>query len=162
MPSKISLPNHQSGLSLIEVLVAIVVISFGLLGVASMQITGIKNNQSAYYRSTATFLGYDMLDRMRANKKALIAGSYDTGGSFVNGKLTPGSASAMVDIDKEEWLTALGNQLPSSKAKIEAAAGASTLRVTIQWNDARGTGGGTTQSLSVETQGCAIGESCVF
>lgn len=162
MTTQTHYPVQQSGLSLIEVLVAIVVISFGLLGVASLQITGIKNNQSAYYRSTATILGYDMLDRMRANKKALIAGSYDTGGNFLNGKLTPGSASTMVDIDKEEWLTSLGNQLPSSKAKIEAASGANTLRVTIQWNDARGTGGGTTQSMSVETQGCAAGDSCVF
>ena len=161
---KKTVPNlqHQHGLTLIEVLVAIVLIAFGLLAVASMQITGLKNNQSAYYRTTATVLAYDMLDRMRANKKALIAGSYDTGGSFVDGITTPGSYSTMVQRDKQEWLTQIGNSLPSGKGKVEAAANADTLRVTIQWDDQRGSGGSSTQFLSIDTQGCAAGETCYF
>ena len=81
--------SDQHGLTLIEVLVAIVLIAFGLLAVASMQITGLKNNQSAHYRATATVFAYDILDRMRANKKALVAGSYHTGGSFIDGITHP-------------------------------------------------------------------------
>jgi len=154
--------HRQSGITLLEVLISIVIIAFGLLGVAAMQITGLKNNQSAYYRATANILAYDMLDRMRANKKGIINGSYDTGGNFLDGKTTPGSMGSMVQTDKELWLTQLGNHLPGSKGKIEAAANTAVLRVTIQWNDERGIGGGTSQSLSVETQGCTSGETCYF
>lgn len=154
--------KQQSGLTLLEVLIAILIIAFGLLGVASIQITGIKNNQSAYYRATANILAYDMLDRMRANKKGLINGSYDSAGSFLDGKTSPGSSSTMAEKDTQLWLTQLGNQLPSSKGKIEAAANASVLRVTIQWNDSRAIGGSNTQTLSVETQGCSSGETCYF
>jgi type IV pilus assembly protein PilV len=59
--------TRQSGFSLIEILIAIVIASIGLLGLASMQATGLKNNQSAYQRSQATVLAYDYADRMRAN-----------------------------------------------------------------------------------------------
>ena len=57
----------QSGFTLIEILVAIVILSIGLLGVASLQVQGLKNNQSAYLRTQAAILAYDMADRMRTN-----------------------------------------------------------------------------------------------
>lgn len=148
---------RQSGLSLIEVLVAIVIISFGLLGVAALQVTGLKNNQSAYLRSTATVLAYDMLDRMRTNKKALIAGDYNTGGAFWNyADNAPTSTTTMKDADLKDWLQILDKQLPSGKAKIEASANATTLRISIQWDDTRGTNksGSETKTLTIEAQGC--------
>ena len=58
----------QRGATLIEVLVAMLVLSIGLLGLAGMQMTALKSNQSAYYRSQATVLAYDIIDRMRANR----------------------------------------------------------------------------------------------
>lgn len=160
-------PSRQSGLTLIEVLVAIVIISFGLLGVAALQLTGLKNNQSAFNRSTANILAYDMLDRMRANKAALIAGSYNTGGIFWDyATNAPGSTTVMKDADIKDWLLALQKRLPSGKGKIEAAASATVLRVTIQWDDTRGTNttGSETKSLSVEAQGCGTdaATACYF
>jgi len=157
----------QFGLTLIEVLVAIVIISFGLLGVAGLQLTGLKNNQSAFNRSTANILAYDMLDRMRANKAALIAGNYNTGGSFWDyATNAPASTTAMKDADIKDWLLALQKRLPSGKGKIEAAASATVLRVTIQWDDSRGTNttGSETKSLSVEAQGCGTdtATACYF
>lgn len=160
-PLSKSTSHTQAGLSLVEVLVSIVVISFGLLGVASLQITGLKNNHSALYRTTATVLAHDMLDRMRANKSAMIAGSYDTGGSFKGGSDAPSTPSTMVQRDMKDWLTTIDKRLPSGKGKIEATAGSSVLRITIQWDDQRGTGG-STNSMSIETQGCASGETCYF
>jgi type IV pilus assembly protein PilV len=56
-----------AGFTLIEVLVAMVVLTVGLLGLAGLQATSLKNSQNAYYRSVATQLAYDMADRMRAN-----------------------------------------------------------------------------------------------
>lgn len=63
--------RKQSGLSLIEVLIAIVISSIGLLGLAGMQATGLQNNHSAYHRSQATVLAYDIADRMRSNVDAV-------------------------------------------------------------------------------------------
>ena len=57
----------NSGFTLIEVLIAMLILAVGLLGLAGMQITGMRNNLSAYNRSLATQLAYDMADRMRAN-----------------------------------------------------------------------------------------------
>ena len=163
-------PSHkhrkQAGLSLIEILVAIIIISFGLLGVAALQVTGLKNNQSAFNRSTANVLAYDMLDRMRANKGALIAGSYNTGAFWDYATNAPPSTSTMKDSDLNDWLLAISKRLPSGKGKIEAAANASVLRVTIQWDDTRGTNtsGSETKTLSVEAQGCGTdtAAACYF
>ena len=52
---------------MLEVLISIVVIAFGMLGVAGLQAYALKNNQSASYRSVATVLATDLVDRMRAN-----------------------------------------------------------------------------------------------
>jgi len=57
----------QSGVSLIEVLVALVLISIGLLGISASQLTSLKLTLSAYQRSQATVLANDIADRLRAN-----------------------------------------------------------------------------------------------
>ncbi len=62
--------KNETGFTLIEVLVAVVILAVGLLGVAGLQARGLRNNLSAYQRSQATQLTYDMTDRMRANKAA--------------------------------------------------------------------------------------------
>ena len=58
----------QSGSSLIEVLVAIVIMSIGLLGLTALQTTAMKNNHSALLRTQVTILSYELVDLMRANK----------------------------------------------------------------------------------------------
>jgi type IV pilus assembly protein PilV len=59
--------KNQHGFTLIEVLIATLVMTVGILGVAAMQMVSFQTNQSAYARSHATFLAQDMFDRMRAN-----------------------------------------------------------------------------------------------
>jgi type IV pilus assembly protein PilV len=56
------------GFTLIEVLVAIVVLAFGLLGFALLQTMSVRFTQSANYRTQATNLAYDLIDQMRANR----------------------------------------------------------------------------------------------
>ena len=68
--------TRAGGFTLVEVLIALVVLSIGLLGLAGLQSTGLRFNQSATMRSHATQLAYDMSDRMRANIAAADAGSY--------------------------------------------------------------------------------------
>ena len=69
---------RQKGFTLLEVLVAVLVLAIGLLGLAGLQATSLRVNQSASMRSQATNLAYDMADRIRANRGAALAGSYDS------------------------------------------------------------------------------------
>lgn len=69
----------QKGSSLIEVLVAVVIISVGLLSVAALQLNALKSNNGSYLRSQASFLAYDLADRMRAVPDASASGVYDDG-----------------------------------------------------------------------------------
>lgn len=61
---------------MLEMLVALVVISVGLLAVATLQTRGQQFNYRAYLRTQAVFLAYDMMDRMRANDDEARRGSY--------------------------------------------------------------------------------------
>lgn len=102
--------RRQTGFTLLEVLVALVIISIGLLGVAMLQMNGLKNNHSAFYRSQASILAYQMLDSLRANRKEVDSGNY-------NIKLTDSdpSGSAIYVTDIVNWRTALVRSLPSGK-----------------------------------------------
>ncbi|SEG76887.1 type IV pilus modification protein PilV [Marinobacterium lutimaris] len=69
--------NRQSGSTLIEVLIAMFVIAVGLLGVAGMMTYTTKGNHSAYLRSQASFLAYDLADAMRASPADFLDGGFD-------------------------------------------------------------------------------------
>lgn len=69
---------NQDGFSLLEVLIAVVVVSVGFLATARMQIEGLRSSQSAYYSSQATFMMRDVADRMRANPEGIALGYYKT------------------------------------------------------------------------------------
>lgn len=58
------------GVSLVESLVALAVLSAGLLGVAALQVSGLRANGGAYYRTQATALAADLAERIRANPAA--------------------------------------------------------------------------------------------
>lgn len=66
----------QRGIGLIEVLIALIVISLGTLISARMQISGLQNAQDTHYQSQATFIISEMKDRMRNNPEGLAAGDY--------------------------------------------------------------------------------------
>lgn len=65
--------NKNTGFTLIEVLIAMLVLGVGLLGLAGLQATSLSSSQSAYNRSQATELAYDLADRMRANMAEVTA-----------------------------------------------------------------------------------------
>jgi len=73
-----SQPNlKQSGVGLIEVLIAIVILSIGFLAAAKMQVQGMRYSQNAYYLSQGNFMLRDMTDRMRANVQGVADGNYN-------------------------------------------------------------------------------------
>ena len=66
----------ERGYTLIEVLIAMLVFSLGLLGMAGLQIAGLKQNQNAYVRSQALVAAGDIADRMRSNLAGVNADNY--------------------------------------------------------------------------------------
>lgn len=136
------------GFTLIEVLVTLLVLSIGLLGLAALQASSIKFNQSAYMRTQATILAYDILDRMRANRVAANAGSYATSSAnsasdyttSCNGTGANCTAPQIASHDLREWKTTIESTLPGSTAQISQtpASGTGVIHnVTIRWIDDR-------------------------
>lgn len=105
-------PAENDGFSLVEVLVTLVILSFGLLGMASLQSHALKNNNGAYYASQATILAQDIADRMRANRVAALNGQYDVG--FGDHLLAPVAEpdASLAERDIAAWLAHLRQSLP--------------------------------------------------
>lgn len=72
----ISPVKNQQGVGLIEVLVALVIVSFGVLGMAGLQLTGMKHGTNGFTRSKALILTENMATRMRINTTGVLNGAY--------------------------------------------------------------------------------------
>ncbi|HAN56512.1 MAG TPA: type IV pilus modification protein PilV [Betaproteobacteria bacterium] len=139
---------HQKGFTLLEVLVAIVVLSIGLLGLAGLMASSVRNNHSAYQRTQAAWLAYDMVDRMRANRAYAVTLATD-----YNVALGSASASAnLAGTDVTDWKTALSTTLPAGDGSVVVNGTTGAATVIVQWNDARGTGGNSAQQVRVDSQ----------
>ena len=134
--------NNKAGFTLIEVLIAMVILAIGLLGLAGLQATGLKNNQSAYYRSQATQMAYDIADRMRAN--VATANNYlttfmDPADATLQADCETVSATCtpadMAENDLFEWNTALTDTLPSGTGSITLSGNVFT--ITVSWTESR-------------------------
>lgn len=107
--------RQQDGVTLLEILVAILIISFGLLGTAGLQAVGLKASVSANQRTAATLLAYDAADRMRANMVGVAAGNYHnyTVTQNTNCLASAGCTPAqMAQHDMYEWNAAIAAALP--------------------------------------------------
>ena len=138
---KTSTIKWQSGFTMLEVLVAIVVLSFGLLGLAGLQADGLRNNTSAYLRTQANLLAYDMLDRMRANLQGVENGNYDdllgTTPSDPACISSGCSIAQMADHDAYEWSQKLSEILPEGQGRVIGSGIGSIFTITVMWDDRR-------------------------
>lgn len=132
----------QRGFTLIEVLITLLILSIGLLGLAGLQMTALKLNDSAERRSQATILAYDILDRMRANRSAAESGSYNIttatspAAASCVGASANCSATDMKNYDLYEWRQALAQRLPAGSGEISTSSGTPpTVTIKVQWND---------------------------
>lgn len=140
----------QRGYTLLEVLVALVVLSIGLLGIGKLMIVASRSNDSAYLRSQATSLAYGMFDAMRSNRLTALTGAYNV--SPVSGLSNPGFSCAgttcsnaqIAQYDLYKWQGALTQALGSSgdgtitttNVTDPVSGSQQTLAViTVQWND---------------------------
>lgn len=145
-------PRRIAGFSLIEVLIALVILSVGLLGIAAMVSVSLKAKDSSYMQTQATSLAQGILDRMRANHGAAETGNYNTNYSSsytapacVGAAVAPCTAAQMATFDLADWKANIANTLPkfssgtSAQGKITTVAVAQLTQVTIsiRWNDQR-------------------------
>lgn len=138
-----------AGVGLIEVLIAVLVMAIGLLGIAALQATGLRNSQSALERSQAVISSYAILDAMRANLPAARSGAYNTGLVCT----PPVAGGSLVVNDQARWIQSVQDALgETSCGEIQcvaiAGSDARNCTVTVQWNDARGTEGAEEQETT--------------
>ena len=149
------------GFTMLEILIALLVLSIGLLGVAGLQTMGLRYSQSAYVRSQVTALVDDLADRMRANPGGVINGAYDNFGTASTLPTDPGCiASAngctpanLAIYDKLQWVALVKGRLPEGvTAKVERIATTNDFDITLSWTDVAITSGSMTQTLKVRVQ----------
>lgn len=128
-----SLPGHargrtrpQSGFTLIEVMIAVLVLSIGLLGISALQALGLRSSYGAYLGSQATLLAYDMSDRIRANPNFAAAYRVDC-------EANPVPANALAAADVAEWCNSLASLLPSGTGSV--GGDLNRFEINVSWRD---------------------------
>ena len=168
--------RSQNGFTLIEAMIAVVVFSFGLLGVAGVMIVSVKNNHNGYLRSQATFLAHSIVETMRMNSWELwrnnYNGNYGNPSSIVNlSSLCTAaapcncSAGGVANRDTQQWSNMIIQTLPNGKGSIQCvptvamtSPGACNLAdepylgictVTVSWDESNETNASSTQQVVV-------------
>jgi type IV pilus assembly protein PilV len=124
--------GRQRGFSLIELLVAVLVMGIGVLGVTALQLVSLQNNRAALVRAEAVQLAYDMMDRIRANPEGNPAGAAYGGLGIGDGPPNPPgsycrtaacSPAQMVAFDQAIWKCMLGSHIDTAVCTDMFAAG---------------------------------------
>ena len=127
-------PQGMAGVSMIEVLISIVILAFGLLGIASMQMLALRNSQVALERSQATVQTYAILDAMRANIAVARIGGYNLTEMTC---AVPDTAGTLASNDLHNWVGMLKGSLGASACAAIDCSGVEC-EITVQWDDSRG------------------------
>jgi type IV pilus assembly protein PilV len=125
---------------MIEVLITILIFAFGMLALSGLQARALVFSQSSLYRSQATALTDDIIDRMRADRGNAKANKWDT--DLGDDPASSFTSSAIYDVDRKDWKQTVGQLLPAGRASIDVTADVVT--IVIQWDDSRGREGAQT------------------
>ena len=170
--------SYQRGFSMIELLVAVLVMGVGVLGVTGLQMVSLQNNRDALVRTEALQLAYNILDRIRVNPGTGVPGANYDGIAFDDNPTAPAdcvanncSAAQMVNFDLSLWKCALGGHstetvctdirgnnllpaitdqpgLPDGNGQIDVD-GAGVITVSVRWSGF----GDAQQTIVIESQG---------
>ncbi|MDA1073997.1 MAG: type IV pilus modification protein PilV [Proteobacteria bacterium] len=170
--------RQMGGYTLMEVLVAVLVMGVGVLGITGLQMLSLQNNRAALMRTEAVQQAYDMLDRIRANPGVGAAGvAYggldmgDAPPSAQNCVSNNCSPAQMVQFDQAMWKCSLGiwktdatcvglvddeilrsaQQQPgliNGDGSVVVDGSSGVISVTVQWSD-----GQQTRSVTIDSQG---------
>jgi len=167
--------TRSAGFSMIELLVAVLVMGIGVLGITGLQLVSLQNNRGALLRGEAVQLAYDIMDRIRANP----GGNYD-GLALGAGPTAPTNCNAgtcteaeMAVFDRAVWKCALGNYnadaactalraanvlpsittqpgLPSGDGSIAVDGGTGMVTISVRWQEPNAANATT---ISIQSQG---------
>ncbi|MBB1088047.1 type IV pilus modification protein PilV [Lysobacter sp. SG-8] len=157
METPIPLPRQrrcQAGMSLLEVMIAVLILAIGLLGVAALQATALKNSQGSLARSQAIMESYAILDSIRASipvaaindptAKAAAIALYQMARTCA-----PPAAGATLPVnDQRRWIQTMQRTLGATSCGTIACNG-TVCTVTVEWDESRATGG--VQNFSIST-----------
>ncbi len=138
-------PLNQQGFSLIEVLVAIIIIAIALFGTAGLQLAAMRLGQGGVFRSHAVFLAQDIAERIEGNATAAIAGSYAVASTNTAPALDQTcetgacTQTQLAAYDVSQWANTVASSLPQSTWSITqtVTGNPSTYRIVISWIDRR-------------------------
>lgn len=170
-------PKRQSGVGLIEILIAAAVLSIGILGIVVLQVKTIADNNSALVRTQASIAAYSMFDIMRSDSANALTGAYNT---TVTVGSCPTAAGTLAETQLRNWCLGFDGSNPPTGYSVTkpppgtqlgglaamgsgttgtitctptgAAVTASNCQITLTFNDSKATGGQAAQSLTYWTQ----------
>ncbi len=131
------LSKSEAGFGLVESLVALVVVSVGMIGIAALYGQGLGASRTALYRSIAVNLASDMADRIRLNRRA--GASY--GAASANNNCGPGGGvdctiAQMAAHDKWQWERQVAAQLPNGAGTVQHTGTLPpTYTITVDWQE---------------------------
>jgi type IV pilus assembly protein PilV len=149
---------RAKGFTLLEALVALVILTVGLLGVASLVGNSVRTNNASLLRAQAAYMATNMADRMRANTNTVIAGTYDGTGYTGTGSApdcnagAPCNGAQLAARDTVLWGRMLASMLPAGSGDIACNIGAvpggvvgtpivpGTCRIIVNWNESTNEG----------------------
>lgn len=150
--------KDENGFTLMEVLIAVLILSIGLLGLASLQANGLRSNFSSYARSQAVLLANDMADRIRANPTQAAAGAYnnvDAAAAAADPDCLAADCTTaqMATHDIAIWSANLQNTLPLGTGTV--VGNGTVFTISVMWDDNRtGAVGGGCGPATSATAGC--------
>lgn len=143
--------RRQAGVSLIEVLVALFVLAFGMLGIAGMQTMAMKANQSAFERNAAVISANSIVERIRSNQQWTRDDSYNR--TLPTGACTAPEGLDRVSRDINAWLAELRNNLGDAACGgINCTGSPVFCRISVRWDDSRVQGGAAAQIFEVDVR----------
>lgn len=136
----------SKGTSLIEVMVSVFILSVGLLGIAAMQATSLRNIQSGMQRTQVVVQSYTVMDAMRANAVSARANAYNIGWTCAAPAVT-----SLVSYDIAAWITSMRTTV-ADDACGRIACDTNVCTIDVRWDDSRGTGGSAAQQIRTVTR----------
>jgi type IV pilus assembly protein PilV len=145
--------HPQSGMTLVEVLVALVIFAFGLLGAAGLQLSTLKSNQFSGSSSVAVSLARDYGELMQMYPSAVVSTTAGTSSFFLdtnsftttsvtacNGSAAACDAAAMLNAMKSDWAKRVVAALPDGRAEVCRDSAPRDASGNLQWGGCNDTG----------------------